>query len=59
MTCVTQLENTHTHRQKLVPSLTHHRVSCHRHAGSVGQVVEDVGWFRQQVAAKTQISDIY
>lgn len=33
-------------------SLTHHRVGSHGHAGAVGQVVEDVGWFGQQVAAE-------
>lgn len=33
-------------------SLTHHRVSLGGHSGAVGQVVEDDGWFGQQVAAE-------
>lgn len=37
-----------------VCSLTHHRVGSHRHSSAVGQVVEDVGRFWQQVAAEKQ-----
>lgn len=54
--------NTHTHichswrhnsdTQTAVRSMTHHRVGSHRHSGAVGQVVEDVGRFGQQVAAE-------
>ena len=40
-------------RQTAIRSQTHHGIGFHRHPSAVGQVVEDIGWFGQQVAAGT------